>query len=196
MSISREQLLGMLPRLPNYETPRLPSPIQARLFTAVRDGNAMIDPAFNRNGGFMSSRFIKVLDPDHDIRQSGNAARRRLWLFGDDNESTRLALNRELAGGESSPVLVTGLGLVAGAVMPAAGVMFSIAATGIEMQRTNQPVRARKGDAVDRVEVLGKRGSSIFHWGAFVLVDPLRLSEGIQPHQWVIHGERHEVVVN
>jgi len=35
-------------------------------------------------------------------------------------------------------------------------------------------VRARHGDAVDKIELLGKRGNTVYHWQTFVLVDPFR----------------------
>lgn len=188
--------VNRLPQLPGTQAPRLSSSILAGLNTGVRDPRAMIDTVRNSDRGIFDPSYIAVLDPDYDFATRGNATRRRLITFDPAREGFRRSVNSALGGGESSPVLITALGIATGAVMAPAGIAFSIFSTAIEMQRVNQPVRVRQGDAIDKIEVIGKRDNKVFHWETYVLVDPFRVRANYTPMQWVIHGHLSEVSID
>lgn len=186
--------LQQLPRLPTTSAPSLSSSVIAGLNTGVRDPQALVEPSVNPDRGLLEPRYITVLDPDHNLSRDGNAVRRRVMTFSAANDGFRLSLNTALSGGESSPVLTTALGIGAGLVSGGAGIAFSILACAIDLQRNNQPVRARQGDVIDKAEVLGQRDDRVFHWETYLLVDPLRAAGPRHgPSQWVIHGVLREV---
>lgn len=181
--------LRNLPHLPAMSAPTLPTSFHVGLNT----GLSLVDPMRNPTPGIFEPMFIKVLDPDFNISREGNGCRRRVKAFTRANDSSRASLNNQLAGGEGSPILITALGIGAGLVSGGAGIMFSIMSTAIEMQRVNQPVRARSGDVVDMIEVLGQRDNKVYHWLTFVLADPFRTQAKQSPSEWVIHGAMSEV---
>jgi len=182
-----------LPQLPATSAPQLPASILAGLNAGSGDPQTLVDPRRNPDRGLLAPRYITVLDPDHNLSRAGNAVRRRLLTFGAANDAFRQSLNTQLGGGESSPVLTTALGIGLGLASGGAGIAFSVLATSIDLQRTNQPVRARRGDVIDKTEVLGQRNGKVYHWETYILVDPLRTQPQYQPGQWVIHGQLREV---
>ncbi|MEM7189317.1 MAG: hypothetical protein AAF439_06875 [Pseudomonadota bacterium] len=166
--------------------------IRAAQVKRGQDPQQLVDPALNKNRGMFGSSHVTVLDPGHDPIKDGNAVRRRVKVFG-ENDAFMRSINKQLGGGESHPVLVAGLGIAVGLVSGGAGIAFTVATTAIDIAKYTHPARARTGDAIDRYEVLGTRGGKVVHMDQLILVDLLRAKAGIKPSQWVIHCQYSDV---
>ena len=57
----------------------------------------------------------------------------------------------------------------------------------------SQPIRARDGDEVHQLEIVGVENGKIVHLEWLILADPFRVKANHNIKQWVIHDERNEV---
>jgi len=103
-------------------------------------------------------------------------------------------LNTALLGGESYPVLTAVLGTVVGFASAGAGLLFTVATTGLSLANTIQRVLARTGDEIWHVEEIGKVGNKAMYVSSYFIVDPYRSQT---PNKgWLIHEEREEVLLS
>lgn len=131
-----------------------------------------------------SLRKIRTLDPG----QEGN------FTF---------SLNTALLGGQSYPILDAVLGTAVGVASGLAGLLFSIATTSINLQKTSQRVLARSGDEIWHVEEIGKVSSDgsykAIYVSSYFIVDPFR-GHSLHTHSngkgWLIHEEREELTLD
>ena len=103
-------------------------------------------------------------------------------------------LNTSLLGGESDPVFTAVLGNAAGVASGGAGLIFTIATTGLSLANTVQRVLARTGDEIWQVEEIGKVGNKATYVSSYFIVDPYR--NQTQSKGWLIHEERQEVILS
>ena len=91
---------------------------------------------------------------------------------------------------------MTVLSVGVGVFTAGGGALFSILSGAASAAKVNQPVRARQGDEIWQLEVVGKQGQTIQHMEYFVLVDPYRTSPKSQyVSEWIIHEERREIKI-
>lgn len=198
---TRQQLLGRLPGLPSRIDRRLQSSTIAGLkaeragggFARTGDPRQLVEVGSDTHW-FWGRQYHQEPDPDVDLMKT-NVARRKLLTFDARNETFRRSLNKDLGGGESYPILTTVLGLTAGFVSAGAGYLWTGFTTALALSQDAQEVRARDGDEVHQIEIVGKNGNRIEYVEWLVLVDPFRLSALRNIRQWVIHDEREEVRV-
>jgi hypothetical protein len=133
-----------------------------------------------------------------------HATRKLMTLSPGVEENFTYMLNTGLLGGESYPILTAVLGTIAGAASAGAGLLFTIASTGLSLSQTSQRVLARGGDELWQVEEIGKsRESGLFggestvavHVGSYFLVDAYRSRSGARNTGWLIHEERQELTL-
>lgn len=124
--------------------------------------------------------------------------RKVLTLESGFESSLTYKLNTALLGGQSYPVLTAVLGTAAGMASFGAGLLFTVATTGLSVTQKSQRILARGGDEIWQVEEIGKirDGSdyTVTHINSYFLVDPYRkqnLAKG-----WLIHEERSLVTLN
>lgn len=80
------------------------------------------------------------------------------------------SLNTALLGGQSYPILDAILGTAVGVASGLAGLLFSIATTSINLQKTSQRVLARSGDEIWHVEEIGKVSSGGSYKAIYVYI--------------------------
>ncbi len=86
------------------------------------------------------------------------------------------------------------LGVAAGAASAGAGLLFTIATTGLSLANTTSKVLARTGDEIWQIETIGKDVDKAVYVTSYFIVDPFRKQE---PNKgWLIHEERFDVVLN
>ena len=209
---SKSQLLSKLPTLPADPGLTLNSSVVSGLRAALgtRGGSdplEIIDTVRNTDRGVFGSAYIDVLDSGHDVMNDGNMVRRRMKHFQSPGDPFLGTLNNALAGGSGHPLVVllgtvaigvsmgpVGMGL--GAIALGSSITWASFNTAINMSRTNQPVRARNGDAVDLQEILAKRGDDVVHIEQIYLVDLLRARAGVAPFEYLIHHNESVVTIN
>jgi len=103
-------------------------------------------------------------------------------------------LNTALLGGESYPVLTAVLGTAVGVASGGAGLLFTVATTGLSLANTAQRVLARTGDEIWQIEEIGKVGNKAMYVSSYFIVDPYRTHS--QNKGWLIHEEREEVILS
>ena len=111
-------------------------------------------------------------------------------------------LNTALLGGKSYPVLTATLGTAAGIASFGAGLIFTVAMTGLSLAQTSQRALARAGDEIWQIEEIGKvlddgvLGSGKYkavHVLSYFLVDPYRRQA---PRKgWLIHENRNDITL-
>jgi len=111
-------------------------------------------------------------------------------------------LNAALLGGKSYPVLTATLGTAAGIGSFGAGLIFAVAATGLNLAQTSQKALARTGDEIWQIEEIGKvldnrvfssGGYKAVHVLSYFLVDPYRHTA---PRKgWLIHEDRSDITL-
>ena len=181
-------LINKLPIITQSKGPKMISSVIAGFTARLQNRFRLIDAEFDggKLAGFRP-------DPKIDLRTT-NSFKRRLISFGSANHVFRQSLNRELAGGESYPVLGTFGGIGLGLVSGPAGIAFSLGVLLLDQSRTVQPVRARAGDEIWHVEQLARQGNNVYHVEYFVLIDPYRRLEVNQVQQeWIVHEERRRI---
>jgi hypothetical protein len=153
------------------------------------------------------SKYLHVpMNGTQSLMQSENiqSIRKLKTLPAEREDNFTHSLNTELLGGEQYPVLTAVLGTAAGAVSGGAGLLFTIATTGLSLSQTAQRVLARLGDELWQVEEIGKANSSgwfdgntksAYHIGSYFLVDPHRGTGPVQSKGWLIHEERRELTL-
>ena len=138
------------------------------------------------------------------LLNGAHAVRKLMTLSPGLEENFTHRLNTGLLGGESYPILTAVLGTIAGVASAGAGLLFTIASTGLSLSQTSQRVLARGGDELWQVEEIGKsRESGLFsgestvavHVGSYFLVDPYRSRGGARNTGWLIHEERQELTL-
>lgn len=121
-------------------------------------------------------------------------SRRKVYTLQQGSIQVLNKLNKELLGGESYPVLTTALGIAGGAISGGAGLLFTLATTGLSLANTSSKVLARPGDEIWHIEEIGKEGNKAIYLSAFFIVDPYRKQT---PNKgWLIHEEREELVLS
>ncbi len=125
-----------------------------------------------------------------------------LILPGNMETNLLTNLNTSLLGGESYPVLTATLGTAAGIASFGAGLIFTVAATGLSLSQTSQRVLARPGDEIWQIEEIGKvldggafgsGGYKAVHVLSYFLVDPYRRQA---PRKgWLIHEDRNDITL-
>ncbi len=103
-------------------------------------------------------------------------------------------LNNELLGGESYPVLTATLDIATGVVSGGAGLLFTLATTGLTLANTTSRVLARTGDEIWHIEEIGKVGNKATYVSAFFIVDPFR--KQTPGKGWLLHEEREEIILS
>jgi hypothetical protein len=177
--------------------PELGQPTSARLPQSIRDGFMV----------YSSQRFLLIkvhfegagrnlhYRPAPGINLGlKNSSKRRLFNFDADHAKFQKTVNRQLAGGESYPILTGLLSIGAGIASFGAGTVFTLVTAAADSGRQVQTVMARLGDELWQVELVGKKKGKIVHVEYFVLWDPYRRDAEV-PSDFIIHEERREVVV-
>ena len=131
------------------------------------------------------------------------ASRKLMTLSAGHEGNFTYALNTALLGGTQYPVLTAVLGTAVGLASGGAGLLFTVATTGLDLARTTQRVLARDGDELWQVEAIGKiRSNGIFgssttalHVGSYFLVDPHRTRLQERTKGWLIHEQRTELTL-
>ncbi|MGD8785761.1 MAG: hypothetical protein PVG75_15050, partial [Thioalkalispiraceae bacterium] len=121
-------------------------------------------------------------------------SRRRVKILSHANKHIINKLNTELLGGQSYPVLTAALGIAAGAVSAGAGLIFTVATTWLSLANTTYRVLSRTGDEIWHVEEIGKENNKPVYVSAYFIVDPYRITTNSRG--WLIHEERHEVLLD
>ena len=152
---------------------------------------ALVDTVLIANGKFA----VKPIKGVSSLAApNSRQSKRKVCTFMPGNEHITSKLNQDLLGGESYPVLTAVLGIAAGVVSGGAGLLFTIATTGLTLGNTTKRVLARPGDEVWHIEEIGKMGNKPVYISAFFLVDPFRKQA---PNKgWLIHEEREELLLN
>lgn len=119
---------------------------------------------------------------------------RKVKTFKFGSEQTIKQLNTALLGGESYPVLTAILGTAAGFLSAGAGLLFTIATTGLSLANSAQRVLARSGDEIWHVEEIGKTGNKAIYISSYFIVDPYR--KNAPGKGWLIHEERKNLVIS
>jgi len=104
------------------------------------------------------------------------------------------ALNHELSGGDSYPVLTTALSIAGGLVSGGGSILFSIAVTGLSLAQKASKVLARQGDEIWHIEEIGKEGNKAIYVSSYFIVDPYRKTA--RSKGWLIHEERYELTLS
>lgn len=99
-----------------------------------------------------------------------------------------------MLGGESYPILTTALGIASGVVSGGAGLIFTLATTGLALANTTTKVLARPNDEIWHIEEIGKIGNKAVYVSAFFIVDPFRKQSTSKG--WLIHEEREELTLS
>ncbi len=128
------------------------------------------------------------------ITPKNRQSKRKVSTFLPGSEHITDKLNKELLGGESYPVLTATLSLATGIISGGAGLIFTLATTGLALTKTTSKVLARPGDEIWHIEEIGKVNNIAIYVSAFFIVDPYRnqtFNKG-----WLIHEEREEITLN
>ena len=127
------------------------------------------------------------------LPQHTQAARKLMTLPAGIEDNFTYMLNTALLGGRSYPILTAVLGTLTGVVSGGAGLLFTVASTGLSLSQTSQRVLARAGDELWQIEEIGKIGSTAVHVGSYFLVDPYRDRGQSRIKGWLIHEQRTEL---
>lgn len=188
---NKQQLLLKLPTLPAATKKKLVDSVIHGLMVGVRSNpHVLLDLDASR--GPWLQKFVP--DPKVDL-MTKNASRRKVLSLNPTHTGFMSSLNLALKGGEDYPLLTGLLGITTGLLSGGAGLLFSLVTIGVSASKVSQPIRARLGDEIWQVEILGKEGQKIMHLEYFVLVDPLRAKVPNLASEWVIHEDRKEVEV-
>jgi hypothetical protein len=185
-----QQLMAKLPNLPPQTKNSLPSNI-IHGFSAGIGQNRFVLVNLDFRGPH-NQRFVP--DPKVNL-YSQNASRRRIMTLDAGKAGFMHSLNQALKGGEDYPILTGLLGIAAGIASAGAGILFSLTTIAVSAGKTSQPIRARLGDEIRQVELVGKEGQALKHVEYFLLVDPYRAKATNIPSEWVIHEERRDLVL-
>lgn len=126
--------------------------------------------------------------------QNNRQSMRKVKTLSGGHEPVINALNKELLGGESYPILTTALGIAAGAISGGGALLFTLATTGLSLANTASKVLARPGDEIWHIEEIGKNGTKAVYVSSFFIVDPYRKQAPTKG--WLIHEEREEVTLS
>lgn len=126
------------------------------------------------------------------------AIRKVMTLTAGQENNFTYSLNTALLGGENYPILTAVLGTVAGIASFGAGLLFTVATTGLSLAQTSQRVLGRAGDEIWQVEEIGKVQDggkpTAMHVNSYLIVDPFRGQS--QQKGWLIHEERNEMTLD
>ena len=164
------------------------------VLSAIQDHvkpRALVETVLVANGKFT----IKPVKGSSSLTTTNNRQfKRRVSTLTTGNEHVISKLNQELLGGENYPVLTAALGIATGAISGGAGLLFTMATTGLALANTTKRVLARPGDEIWHIEEIGKVGNKAMYVSAFFIVDPFRKQA---PNKgWLIHEEREELPLN
>lgn len=152
---------------------------------------ALVETVLVSNGKFA----VKPIKGASSLATPNNRqSKRKVSTLTVGNEHVTSKLNLELLGGETYPVLTAALGIATGPISAGAGLLFTIATTGLALANTTKRVLARPGDEIWHIEEIGKVGNKATYVSAFFIVDPFRKQA---PNKgWLIHEEREELFLN
>lgn len=151
---------------------------------------ALVEYSLVSSGNF-ATKPVKGIDA---LKTANNRqSKRKVRTFSTGSEHVVSKLNKELLGGESYPVLTTALGIATSVVSGGAGLVFTLATTGISLAKTTNKVLARPGDEIWHLEEIGRVGNKAIYVSAFVIVDPYR--KQTSEKGWLIHEEREEMTL-
>lgn len=143
-----------------------------------------------------------VYEPSNPIDSLANvqnrtAQRKAMTLSNVIEDNYTFMLNSLLMGGRDYPLLTSLANVGTGLFSAGSGLVFSAAATGVNLSRTTHRVLARGGDELWQMEEIGKsRMSSRYvatHVLSYFLVDPFRKANNRKV--WLIHEERKELAL-
>lgn len=202
MALSTEaRLLAKVPALPKPINKTILDSTMAGLkayragggFSRTGDPHQLTDME-RRKHWFYGQQYVHVPDKDVDLFKK-NTARRKLMAFTAGNAAFRKSLNKDLSGGEDYPLLTTMLGLTTGFISAGAGFLWTGFTTALALAKETQPVRARDGDEVHQLEVVGKFENQLTYVEWIILVDPFRVKANRDIRQWIISESRHRLHV-
>lgn len=183
-------VLSQLPELQRKSNARL-NPVVVSSIQDHSNPRALVEPVLVANGKFA----VKPKKGASSLAtQNNRVSKRKVNMFKAGNEHIASKLNQELLGGERYPVLTAVLGITAGVVSGGAGLLFTVATTGLALANTTKRVLARPGDEVWHIEEIGKIGNKATYVSAFFLVDPYR--KQAPSKGWLIHEEREELILS
>lgn len=151
----------------------------------------LVEPVLIANGRFSVK---PVKGTSSLITPNNRQSKRKVCTFLPGSEHVTNKLNKELLGGESYPILTTTLGIATGLVSGGAGLLFTLAATGMTLANTASRVLARPGDEIWHIEEIGKVGNKGVYVSAFFIVDPYR--KQAPSKGWLIHEEREDLILS
>ena len=183
-------ILSQLPELQRKSNKRL-NPIVVSSIQDHAKPRALVEPVLVANGKFA----VKPIKGGSSLTTLNNRqSKRKVNTLTIGNEHVSSKLNHELLGGESYPVLTAALGIAGGAISGGAGLLFTMATTGLALANTTKRVLARPGDEIWHIEEIGKVGNKATYVSAFFIVDPFRKQA---PNKgWLIHEEREELILS
>lgn len=138
-------------------------------------------------------RYVSVLRAPPGVYSN----KRKFMTFDPVHQNFMRALNVELMGGRSYPVLEAVLGTVVGAASGGAGLIFAGVTLGVSLSRRESDVLARAGDELWAVEEIGKQGTDPVHIMSYLLVDPFRsrAAQNQRHNGWLLHESRTPLVL-
>jgi len=120
-------------------------------------------------------------------------SRRKTKTFLTESDPVMKALNHDLSGGDSYPVLTTALGIATGAFSGGVSILFSVGVTGLSLAQKASKVLARQADEIWHIEEIGKEGDKAVYVSSFFIVAPFRKNS--KSKGWLIHEERHDLTL-
>jgi|GEM_PF-3527037 len=180
-------ILNKLQTLQKNSNKRL-SPVVKTIIHDNSKPRALVKSVLVANGNYAT---VPVKGAPSLTTSNNTDVNRRVRTFTAGSEHIVDKLNKDLLGGESYPILTTALGIATGAVSAGAGLVFTLANTGLSLANTASKVLARPGDEIWHHEKIGKEGDKIIYVSAFFIVDPYRRTSSTKG--WLIHEEREEI---
>lgn len=164
---SKTQLQAKLPTLPKASRNHLSTSFIIGLTTKLTERFVLI-----KQHGILYDIHYK---PRIKVNlMSQNAARSKILTLDSGQAGFVNTLNLGLKGGDEYPILTAFLSVGVGIFTAGAGAVFSILSGVASAAKVNQPVRARLGDEIWQLEVVGKEGGEIKPMEYLVLIDPYR----------------------
>ncbi len=152
---------------------------------------SLVDPVMIANGKFA----VKPVKGASSLVTANNRqAKEKSGHSHLEQSMLQNKLNNELLGGESYPVLTATLDIATGVVSGGAGLLFTLATTGLTLANTTSRVLARTGDEIWHIEEIGKVGNKATYVSAFFIVDPFR--KQTPGKGWLLHEEREEIILS
>lgn len=194
-----EHIIRQLSTLQPESGQRLPTSIIYG-FSSSSGGSSQLIRIDHRGGDYVGI-------PAHGTASLLQHVRSRVKVFTLEQSRAGFmrALNQELKGGASYPVLTTVLGTAVGVASGGAGLLFTAATLAVDLNRRNTDVLARVGDEIWHVEEIGKVFEDNLisrdryvptHVSSFFLVDPYRSRGDSAVKGWLLHESRMEVALS